>query len=52
MVVNLHRRNEWAEALAGSKISPVAIALLAEEEERRLAGCLLQGTPQLSLLRE
>jgi len=25
--------------------------LLAEEEERRLAGCLLQGPPQLSLLR-
>lgn len=52
MVVNLHRRNEWDGALAGSKISPVAIALLAEEEERGLAGCLLQGTPQLSLLGE
>lgn len=44
MVVNLHRRNEGAGALAGFKLSPVAIALLAEEEERGLAGCLLEGT--------
>lgn len=43
MVVNLHRRNEGAGALAGFKLSPVAIALLAEEEERGLAGCLLEG---------
>jgi len=39
----LHRRNEGAGALAGFKLSPVAIALLAEEEERGLAGCLLEG---------
>lgn len=39
----MHRRNEGAGALAGSKLSPVAIALLAEEEERGLAGCLLEG---------
>lgn len=43
MVANLHRRNEGAAALAGFKLSPVAIALLAEEEERGLAGCLLEG---------
>lgn len=43
MVANLHRRNEGAAALAGSELSPVAIALLAEEEERGLAGCLLEG---------
>lgn len=43
MVVNLHRRNEGAGALAGFKLSPVAIALLADEEERGLAGCLLEG---------
>lgn len=43
MVANLHRRNEGAAALAGFKLSPVAIALLAGEEERGLAGCLLEG---------
>lgn len=45
MVANLHRRNEGAAALAGFKpaFKPVAIALLAEEEERGLAGCLLEG---------
>lgn len=39
----MHRRNAGAGALAGFKLSPVAIALLAEEEERGLAGCLLEG---------
>lgn len=42
-MVNLHGSNEGAGALAGFKLSPVAIALLAEEEERGLAGWLLEG---------
>lgn len=48
----MHRRNEGAAALAGFKLSPVAIALLAEEEERGLAGCLLEGISSALASRE